>query len=117
MPLSKKRQSKSKSESSYQNPRKSRRLAGKPPKQLRKSKNKINYQICEICHEKLAGRKNKTYPCGHTFHINCIYKWIDILEKQGLPLTCPKFRRTIKQRKRFLPRFGQNTLDMFSYGW
>ena len=28
----------------------------------------MNYKICEICHEKLTGRKNKTYPCGHTFH-------------------------------------------------
>lgn len=49
-----------------------------------------NELMCSICYDVESGTVGKL-PCGHTFHTNCINKWLN-----GFQETCPYCRKELK---------------------
>lgn len=43
---------------------------------LIKSEKVFNDTSCSICLEKLIDINSSTLPCGHKFHFDCIYSWL-----------------------------------------
>ena len=62
----------------------------------------INTQTCSICLENLSKDTMVVLKCHHSFHKECIHKWL------GKKLECPYCRRPVRDRKtlKWLDAFG-----------
>lgn len=61
---------------------------------LIKSEKVFNVTTCSICLDKLTEINCSVLPCGHKYHFDCIYSW---LEKDN---SCPNCRIKLKFVKR-----------------
>lgn len=50
---------------------------------------------CPICLQEIENVEFQCYQCEKVFHSNCISDWFHILQRQGLPSSCPMCRNIL----------------------
>ncbi|GBM55571.1 hypothetical protein AVEN_74529-1 [Araneus ventricosus] len=63
-----------------------KRQRGRPQKKKLAPPCQVKVHKCCVCLDATRYRKMKSLPCGHTFHENCINKWLETHEDEECPL-------------------------------
>ena len=58
-------------------------------KSIKKRGGALENKICTICHNEL---NEVTFPCGHSFHKDCITTWCNSQHQNGRNCSCPVCR-------------------------